>query len=362
VAGVIGRQWLLPLVPLYRLALRYREMRLGSDQEPVRRLRFPVISVGNLSIGGSGKTPFTIALARLLISKGIRVDVLSRGYGRRDHRPARVNFDGTAEAYGDEPLLIARETGAPVYVAPQRYDAGLMAEQPFEPSQVSGQNLRRADAAIQEKAALTPERTLIHILDDGFQHRQLFRDVDILLVHSADFHDHLLPAGNLREPLHAARRASVLAIPAEDSDFESELRAWGWTGPIWHIHRRMDIPGVAGPVLAFCGIARPDQFFAGLESAGVRIAARTAFRDHHPYNREDVNRLLAAAQARGATALITTKKDRVRLGTLASQLSTELPLETADLRIEFEDPEAVVEWLDERLSLFDTTHSRPHIK
>ena len=113
-----------------------------------------------------------------------------------------------------------------------------------------------------------------HILDDGFQHRQLHRDIDILLLNRDDWHDTLLPAGNLREPLSVARRATVIAIPADDPDFAAELKSLGWTGPIWRLRRRMVIPQTAGPVAAFCGIARPDQFFAGLKSAGLTVASQ----------------------------------------------------------------------------------------
>src|SRR5208337_2793980 len=122
------RRLLFPLVPAYRLALAFRELRLRAGLEPVRRLRFPVISIGNLSTGGSGKTPLAIALAQALSDRGLQVDVLSRGYGRASRAPARVRPDGTAEEFGDEPLLIARATGVPIYVALQRCDAGLLDE------------------------------------------------------------------------------------------------------------------------------------------------------------------------------------------------------------------------------------------
>ena len=109
-----ARRLLFPLIPLYRWALAFREFRLLLGMEPVRRLRWPVVSIGNLSTGGSGKTPLTIALAKLLTGKDFHVDVLSRGYGRQSQLAAQVNPDGTAEEFGDEPLLIARETGLPV--------------------------------------------------------------------------------------------------------------------------------------------------------------------------------------------------------------------------------------------------------
>ncbi len=178
------RPILLPLVPLYAAGLALREMRLEHGWEPVRRLQHPVISIGNLSTGGSGKTPLTITLAKLLAARGLHVDVLSRGYGRRSAVPLRVDPKGSADQFGDEPLLIAREAAAPVYVAAERYDAGRLAEDEF--TRQGG-----------ELAA--GQVPLVHILDDGFQHRQLVRDVDILLLSRDDWQDHLLPAGNLRE-------------------------------------------------------------------------------------------------------------------------------------------------------------------
>jgi len=325
------RRWLAPLTPLYRLALALRELRLRSELEPARRLRFPVVSIGNLSTGGAGKTPLTIALALALQKHGLRVDVLSRGYGRQSKLAARVLCDGTAEDFGDEPLLIARETSLPVYVAPQRYEAGLLAE--TDAQQISEQN----------------HEPIVHLLDDGFQHRQLYRAVDILLIDRGDWQDTLLPAGNLREPLSAIHRANVIAIPVNEPELANELQAWGWQGPIWRLRRNLEIPTVSSPVAAFCGIARPEQFFAGLEAAGLHLAARAAFPDHHRYTAHDLDRLISAARAAGATALITTEKDRVRLGKLPSTFPQSMPLRTAHLRIEIEDQAAAIDWLINRL-------------
>jgi tetraacyldisaccharide 4'-kinase len=325
-----SRKLLLPLVPAYRLALLLRELSLRTGIESVNRLHFPVVSIGNLSAGGAGKTPLTIALAKALETRGLRVDVLSRGYGRRAQSPARVDPNGTAENFGDEPLLIARETGVPVYVAGQRFTAGQLAEAEA-PADVS-----------------SPHLTAVHILDDGFQHRQLHREVDILLLDHRDWlAEGLLPAGNLREPRKAARRATVIAIPAPDNapELEAALRNWGWKGPIWKLHRKMDIPALNGPVAAFCGIARPEQFFAGLEAAGRHIGARIAFPDHHRFTPSDVHRIVTRAEQTGATALITTEKDFVRLGKLASAFPESLPLKTARLRIEIEHENEAIDWL-----------------
>jgi tetraacyldisaccharide 4'-kinase len=296
------------------------------------------------------------------------VDVLSRGYGRQSGAASRVRLDGTAEEFGDEPLLIAREAVVPVYVARERYEAGLLAE----------------GYADQKGFDRHPH---VHILDDGFQHRQLCRDADILLLNREDFQDRLLPAGNLREPLGVMKRADVIAIPAEETELEVELRGWGWQGPIWRVRRQMEVPAVDGPVVAFCGIARPDQFFAGLENAGLRVLRRIVFRDHHRYTEDDVGRLEKEAIAAGATALVTTAKDQVRLaGLIGSRMAAmggerssgsssrsarearmayggsagsdavsqtdNLPLLTAGLRIEIEDEAGALDWLVERLRGF----------
>jgi tetraacyldisaccharide 4'-kinase len=354
-----ARPWLAPLVPLYRAGIALHGLAIRSGLEPVRRLGAPVVSIGNLSTGGAGKTPLTIALARALVQRGLHVDVLSRGYGRTDKAAAKVDQRGSAERFGDEPLVIAREAGVPVYVAPRRYQAGLLAERESaasisESHEVTGHDFSRAEEAAEKAGALAPARA-IHLLDDGFQHRQLHRDVDILLFSTADIEDRLLPAGNLREPLEAFQRATVLAIPFEDRDAEHYVNETilidrnsenqRWIGPVWRLHRRMQVPQIEGPVVAFCGIARPDQFFGGLETAGLHIASRIAFADHQRYVQHDVDCVLDAAHTTRAEALITTEKDRVRLAPLLSSIPAYLPLETAGLRIEIEDEAAAIDWL-----------------
>jgi tetraacyldisaccharide 4'-kinase len=320
-----ARPLLWPLVPAYRLALALREVQLRTGLKPVRRLHRPVVSIGNIAAGGAGKTPLTIALARALTARGVVVDVLSRGYGRRSALPLSVGLGGTAEEFGDEPLEIAREAGVPVYVAAERYEAGVLAER----SALPGFGL--------------------HLLDDGFQHRQLHREVDILLLRRGDLHDRLLPAGNLREALRAAERASVFAIPEDEPEVADWIQAQGWERPVWRLRRRMDVPPVEGPVVAFCGIARPEQFFAGVEGAGLRVAARLAFADHHRYSAGDLERIGAEVRKAGAAALLTTEKDRVRLGDLAANLPASVPLLAVPLRVEIENEAAAVEWLMDRV-------------
>ena len=314
------RPWLAPLVPLYAAGVALRDLRLRRGWEPMRKLAYPVLSVGNLSAGGAGKTPLAIALAQLLAHRGFHIDILSRGYGRTSTQPMRVDPEGSAEPFGDEPLLMAR-AGIPVYVAPQRYDAGLLAEADAE-----------MDAAGHHEIPIRQCRA-VHLLDDGFQHRQLDRDLDILLLNRDDWQDALLPAGNLREPLRAAARADVIAIPAEDPSLEADLRASGLTCPIWRIRRRMDVPAIDGPIAAFCGIARPAQFFAGLEAQGLQLALRRAFPDHHRYSAAELERLAREARATGATALLTTGKDTVRMGK-PSQTLHGIPLLMARLQVQ----------------------------
>ena len=371
--ATVRRLLLRPLVPLYRLALKVRETWFNAGLAPVRRLTYPVISIGNLSTGGSGKTPLTIALAKALIARGLRPDVLSRGYGREAVEPAHVLPDGTTEEFGDEPVLVARETGIGVYVAPERFDAGVLAEadaekdrppvapkpggpiagpdeskgaptssaSPTHPAPAADPSAEEGEEDVPAEPAFYP----IHLLDDGFQHRQLFRNADILLIDHHDWHDILLPAGNLREPREAAHRATVIAIPAEEPEFEEELRKWGWQGPIWRLHRRMEIPFVDGPVLAFCGIARPEQFFQALKAEGLHMVAQLSFPDHYNYPNAVLEHSLADARKAGAKALITTEKDLARMGKLASIFPDSMPLLTAKLSIEIEDVEAALDWL-----------------
>ncbi len=393
------RPWLAPLVPLYRLATAARAFGLHAGLERVNHLRSPVVSIGSLSAGGAGKTPLVIALARALshgstslsalwqgstragaLSQGstsssanrmpscIHIDVLSRGYGRLHRGPARVDPDGTVAEFGDEPLEIARATGLPVYVAAERYQAGLLAERDAGLSARSadrdsspvgrdaspvGRDFSPGKLQAEQEGASAPAEYLsaIHLLDDGFQHRQLHRDIDIVLFSRHDLNDRLLPFGNLREPLSALRRAAILAVPAEDANLVTELN---WTGPVWRLHRRMEVPLVESAplnssVVAFCGIARPDQFFLGLEAAGLHLAARIAFPDHHRYAQADIARLRSTARSAGAAAFLTTEKDRVRLlslaAPLAAQLSEEIPLNAARLHIEIEDEDAALDAL-----------------
>jgi len=309
-----------PLSGLYGAVTALRNTLFDRGILPSRRLERPVVSVGNLSVGGSGKTPFVIALGELLKARDIRFDVLSRGYGRKTRGVLVVETGGGAADFGDEPLLIARRLGVPVIVGESRYDAGRVAEQKFQPQ--------------------------LHILDDGFQHRSLARNFDIVLVTERDFDDRPLPSGRLREPLSSLQRADAVVLPADFS--EKNFSAHGSTIEslarqgklIWRMKRELVGPHAPPAPVVFCGIARPRQFFAQVRAAGIAPAAEVVFRDHHRYDRGDIERLLAMRGELGAGGFLTTEKDEVNLGSFQAELK---PLAVAALRLSMNHPTEIVD-------------------
>ncbi len=309
---------LAPLALVYGSLVRARNARF--DRMTAERLRWPVVSIGNLSVGGAGKTPLVICLARLLQRDGWNPDVLSRGYGRSSKRIERVDRAGDVERFGDEPLLIARAADVPVFVGASRYQAGLLVE-----------------------AEIGGEGRHVHLLDDGFQHRQLARDVDIVVIHRSDLQERLLPAGRLREPLSSLVRAGVIVLRQEDAELESTLRVYvGKECRFWLVQRTLTIASPAKRALAFCAIARPAEFYAALPAAGVEIVERMSFRDHHRYTTADIDRLTELGRRQGCDAFVTTAKDEVKLdATMSRRLSAVAPLRIAALEVEMEDEKAV---------------------
>ena len=186
---------------IFGLGVRARNALYDRGLARSQRLAGPVVSVGNLSVGGSGKTPFVLLLGELLKARGLKFDILSRGYGRKSRGVALVDPAGSPHDFGDEPLLMARRLNVPVIVGEIRYAAGVFAEQKFGPQ--------------------------LHLLDDGFQHRSLARDFDIVLVTPEDARDRLFPAGRLREPLSLARRADAVVLTSGASPEAFPLdRSW----------------------------------------------------------------------------------------------------------------------------------------
>jgi tetraacyldisaccharide 4'-kinase len=264
-------------------------------------LRGSVISVGNLSAGGSGKTPFVILLGELLKARGIGFDVLSRGYGRRSRGVLLVDPGGLPRDFGDEPLLIARRLQAPVVVGENRYAAGRLAESRFGPQ--------------------------IHLLDDGFQHRGLGRDFDIVLVTSEDGRDRLLPSGRLREPLRSLRRADAVVLSSGAAPESFPLA--GKT--VWRVRRGIVPRDVPPRPVVFCGIARPQNFLLQLRAAGIDPVAEAFFRDHHAYTEKDVRDLLQLQRRSEAGGFVTTEKDAVNLGGYLAGLA---PLAVVPVKME----------------------------
>lgn len=278
------------------IARRRREF-YAARPDRRRRLRRPVVSVGNLAVGGRGKTPTTAAVARVLLDLGERPAILTRGYGRRrvedgvvivrDPGGIRADLDRS----GDEPLMLARQLpGVAILASADRFLAGTLAE-------------RHLGATV-------------HLLDDGFQHLQLDRDVDLVIVAGEDLGDasRTLPGGRLREPADALLAAD--AVLALDDDVFA-LGPKPRHAPFQMFRLRRTAGGTAGGpprrVFAVAGIARPERFFADVRAAGHDVAGERAFADHHRFSARDVERLVRDARAAGAEAVITTEKDYVRL-------------------------------------------------
>ena len=328
---------------LYARVAAWRRRRYAEPGR-ARRLARPVISVGNVASGGRGKTPIVARLARLLVDVGERPAILSRGYRRTDPADGvTVVSDGVraladlARA-GDEPLMLARSVpGAAVFVCPDRFWAGTLAERRFGAT--------------------------VHLLDDGFQHVALTRDVDLAVVAAADEHDRPLPRGGLREAFGAVRHADALIVTGETPAAAAALAArWGvahaFTAvPRPSVPRAVDPWGGAvrlprdRPVVAMAGIARPDGFFADLEAAGWHLVDRVAFRDHHAFTAADVAGLARRVREHGAAAVLTTEKDAVRLLPLRP-----LPFAAAfvPLTVTIEPEDVFTRWLLARLAAAHT--------
>ena len=319
---------LVPLALAYALVQRLRAWLYRAGVLRAKRLPRPVISVGNITVGGTGKTPVTAHIARRLLAEGLRVAVLSRGYGGSCEGQTLVVSDGTrifltANECGDEPFLLAKTiSGLMVVIGPDRHAAGLLA-----------------------MAGLKPD---VFLLDDGFQHLRLQRDRDILLLdHSRPFgNDRCLPAGLLREPVSAAVRAdwiihtrcqgAVRTVPFLDRIPQVACR-----------YRLGDLLPLAGGdpvkisslagcrVIASAGIAEPEQFFLSLEALGIRLSARLPLADHAVYDSAVVSGLVDALRTSGARYCIVTAKDAVKLGDVPAALAAALLI--APLELELED-------------------------
>lgn len=325
---------------LYALIMGLRAAAYRTGLLASRRLPKPVISVGNLTTGGTGKTPTTAWIAAYLLKRGKRVAVLTRGYGGSLEGQVAVVADGrqrllTPIEAGDEPCLLADLLpGLIVVMGSDRYAAGLMALERYNPD--------------------------IFILDDGFQHLRLQRDLDILLLDATRplGNGYALPAGFMRETLPAAARADIVVFtrcardqqPAIDIPGNKPVcRALhGLTGcrPAVGGKQRpfAELAGLRG--LAFAGIADPEAFFTALESAGLSLAATLSFPDHSGYGEEEVAALAGLRRSCRADYLITTAKDAVKLDAASGR---ELPFYIAELELVFHDSGPLIAALDKLL-------------
>ena len=318
-----------------------RVRRRWVEQHPERRqhLARPVISVGNLSMGGTGKSPVVAAIAQWLVDQGEQPAILSRGYGRADAVDGVVVVSDGArvregvDRSGDEPLMLARQVpGAAVCVSPDRHLAGTLAERQLG--------------------------CTVHVLDDGFQHLQLARDLDVLVTRVGEIaQGRVIPFGRLREPIDAAAHAQVLVVSDATAGAASTeawslgisqscgaLRSLGPPTPVTAPDSRLSTPDsrlpTPGKVLGVAGIANPARFFEALRDAEWQVVETLAFSDHHRYSRADIDRIASKLKISGAEAVFTTDKDAVRFEALG-----DLPfaLYRVPLVVTFEPAEALFE-------------------
>jgi tetraacyldisaccharide 4'-kinase len=292
------------LSSIFGVGVRARNALYDRGIARAQKVEGAVVSVGNLSVGGSGKTPFVLVLGELLKARGLKFDILSRGYGRRTRGVARVDPGDLPREFGDEPLLLARRLGVPVIVGEDRYEAALFAEKSF------GQQL--------------------HLLDDGFQHRALARDFDIVLVTPEDPRDRLLPAGRLREPLAALSRADAVVLT--NGAFPELFPLDGKL--VWRVRRGISLTNVPARLVVFCGIARPQNFLLQLRTAGIEPVAQALYRDHHAYTERDIQDLLKLRKQSEAEGFVTTEKDAINLGGYLDALQ---PLAVIPVKMELVD-------------------------
>ncbi len=332
--GWIGR--------VYGEAAWRRRLWYANRCDARRRLRCPVISIGALTVGGSGKTPLTALVARTLLAMGERPAVLSRGHGRTEAVAGAVvvrdsqRLVGNLPTAGDEPWMLAQTLrDVVVVVAEDRYLAGRLAE--------------------------TSLGATVHLLDDGFQHLSLERGTDLLLVSPSDLEDpRVLPVGRLRERSATARFADALVVVGSPDAKRLEMATRLGLSRSFSAERILGPPtirdGVLEPVqllagtsvLAVAGIALPGRFFDDLRSTGLKVNQALVFRDHHPFSSRDGARIEEAARTVGAAAIVTTEKDFARLRPL---LPLALPVATVALSLEVEPADAFRTFIAERLAL-----------
>lgn len=285
------------------------------------KLERPVISVGNITAGGTGKTPLVEWVAKTLAREGKRVCILTRGYRRKNPRAQVVVSDGqsimaTPAEAGDEPFLLANNLlgSAAVICNADRVRAGRYAIEIFGSE--------------------------CFVLDDGFQHFRLARDLNIVTIDATNpwGGGRLLPYGRLREPISGLSRADCVVLTRCDQAADvTHIRD---LSPVFESTMRVvRPPQVEGPLAAFCAVGNPESFFEQVRKHGYELVFEKAFTDHHWYTQQDINNLIKAANESGAKSLITTAKDAVKL----HSLSFSLPLHVLEVEIAIKNEAALVE-------------------
>ena len=302
-----------------------------------KKLPCKVVSIGNITVGGTGKTPATIAVAEEAVKRGFMPVILTRGYKGTAKGPCFVSKgDGpllSASQAGDEPFLMAEKLpGIVIVKGPDRYVSGRFALQALG----IGKEAEGAAGGIKgnpiglEPAALNP---VLFILDDGFQHWRLHRDRDVVLIDAGNpfGNGKLLPSGRLREPLTELKRADVIAVtksPREDMGLIREIRRYNTHAPIFFPdHRAVSVSLRSGEkkplawvhgmnVFCFCGLADPGSFRNTVAGAGARVTGMRAYPDHHPYTQQDIAVIMNDCRMSGAEWVVTTEKDMAKIRNL----------------------------------------------
>ncbi|RKY76742.1 tetraacyldisaccharide 4'-kinase [candidate division KSB1 bacterium] len=305
--------WMLyPLEFIYRLIISIRNWLYDHGWRNVQKLPCKVISVGNIVAGGVGKTPVVAFLADYLTQTGAQVAVLTRGYRRKRKGQIllepKAQLPYSADDIGDEPYLLARRLkDIPIIVDRKRWRGG--------------------------KLAVDRYKTEICLLDDGFQYRNLFRDLEIVVIDAtAPFSNgKLLPAGLLREPLSRLQAADLIWLTRVDqasqnlTEIETQLRQWSTSPIVYSIHQPDRLIAIANgdelepqalanqPVVAFCGIGNPESFYQTLKSLGAEIKEWLIFPDHHRYKIENLKKIRELANRYPVCRFVTTEKDGVKI-------------------------------------------------
>lgn len=300
---------LRPFSYLVIMAARYRRNLATPYHAGV-----PVICVGNVSVGGTGKTPLVLALAHMLQQHGFTPHILSRGFGAKINAPRQVNVLDVAESVGDEPLLLAKV--APTWVHPDRVQTAKLA------------CMAGAD---------------ILLLDDGFQNPFLHQDIKLLVVDGTQGfgNGYVLPAGPLREPLsEAMARADATLMYGEMDDL-----AWAQTKPLFEVELVSNQLPTADLYLAFAAIGYPEKFFTSLRQKGFTLAKTVSFPDHHFYDAKTIQELMHLAKIHQAK-LITTEKDAVKIPLLAGEL-----IDIFTVKAQFKKNDYFNEWLFKKIKM-----------